>query len=71
MYQFYIWFIYHVLELIIYLFIYSYYPLYPSSEDVNIDYELFEQYAKLPVTPHVLIIPSELRYFIKVGGNDL
>lgn len=30
------------------------------------DYESFSSFASLPVTPHVLIIPSELRYFVKV-----
>ncbi|XP_033030406.1 DNA polymerase alpha subunit B [Lacerta agilis] len=43
----------------------SYYPLYPPAEEMNIDYERFYQYAALPVTPDVLITPSELRYFIK------
>uniref|UniRef100_G1R0L4 DNA polymerase alpha subunit B n=1 Tax=Nomascus leucogenys TaxID=61853 RepID=G1R0L4_NOMLE len=43
----------------------SYYPLYPPQEDMAIDYETFYVYAQLPVTPDVLIIPSELRYFVK------
>uniref|UniRef100_A0A2I3STW0 DNA polymerase alpha subunit B n=1 Tax=Pan troglodytes TaxID=9598 RepID=A0A2I3STW0_PANTR len=43
----------------------SYYPLYPPQEDMAIDYESFYVYAQLPVTPDVLIIPSELRYFVK------
>ena len=43
----------------------SYYPLYPPSEEVNVDYEQLEMYAKLPITPHVLVTPSELRYFVK------
>ncbi|KAM4643634.1 DNA polymerase alpha subunit B [Amazona ochrocephala] len=43
----------------------SYYPLYPPSEELNIDYESFYSYASLPVTPDVLVTPSELRYFIK------
>uniref|UniRef100_A0A8C6J9H5 DNA polymerase alpha subunit B n=1 Tax=Melopsittacus undulatus TaxID=13146 RepID=A0A8C6J9H5_MELUD len=43
----------------------SYYPLYPPSEEMNIDYESFYSYASLPVTPDVLVTPSELRYFIK------
>ncbi|XP_049691626.1 DNA polymerase alpha subunit B isoform X2 [Accipiter gentilis] len=43
----------------------SYYPLYPPSEELNIDYETFYSYASLPVTPDVLITPSELRYFVK------
>ena len=43
----------------------SYYPLYPPAEDVFVDYDHFDVYAKMPVTPHVLITPSDLRYFIK------
>lgn len=45
----------------------SYYPLYPPQEDMAIDYENFYAYAQLPVTPDVFIVPSELRYFVKVG----
>ncbi|KAM9207843.1 LOW QUALITY PROTEIN: DNA polymerase alpha subunit B [Leptosomus discolor] len=43
----------------------SYYPLYPPSEELNVDYESFDAYAALPVTPDVLVTPSELRYFVK------
>ncbi|XP_060711697.1 DNA polymerase alpha subunit B isoform X2 [Hemiscyllium ocellatum] len=43
----------------------SYYPLYPPAEEINIDYECLQLYAQLPVTPDILIVPSELRYFIK------
>ncbi|KAM6032526.1 DNA polymerase alpha subunit B [Chlamydotis macqueenii] len=43
----------------------SYYPLYPPSEELNVDYESFYSYASLPVTPDVLVTPSELRYFVK------
>ncbi|XP_023238192.1 DNA polymerase alpha subunit B-like [Centruroides sculpturatus] len=42
----------------------SFYPLYPSNE-VNISYEHLELYAKLTVSPHILILPSDLRHFIK------
>lgn len=34
-----------------------------------IDYENFYTYAQLLVTPDVFIVPSELRYFVKVGLN--
>ena len=44
----------------------SYYPLYPPAEEMNVDYESFSTFASLPVTPHVLVTPSELRYFVKV-----
>uniref|UniRef100_A0A4W4FC41 DNA polymerase alpha subunit B n=1 Tax=Electrophorus electricus TaxID=8005 RepID=A0A4W4FC41_ELEEL len=43
----------------------SYYPLYPPAEEVSMDYEKFQQYGQMPLTPDVLIVPSELRYFIK------
>uniref|UniRef100_A0A6I8N3K0 DNA polymerase alpha subunit B n=1 Tax=Ornithorhynchus anatinus TaxID=9258 RepID=A0A6I8N3K0_ORNAN len=43
----------------------SYYPLYPPMEEMTVDYENFFTYAQLPVTPDVLIVPSELRYFVK------
>ncbi|XP_078516554.1 DNA polymerase alpha subunit B [Lissotriton helveticus] len=43
----------------------SYYPLYPPSEEINIDYDSFYNHAQMHVTPDVFIVPSELRYFIK------
>nr|XP_020447769.1 DNA polymerase alpha subunit B [Monopterus albus] len=43
----------------------SYYPLYPPVEDVNMDYEKFQSFGQMPLTPDVLIVPSELRYFVK------
>nr|XP_060614196.1 DNA polymerase alpha subunit B [Anolis sagrei ordinatus] len=43
----------------------SYYPLYPPAEEMNVDYENFYPYASLPVTPDVLITPSDLKFFIK------
>lgn len=33
------------------------------------DYENFSAFAALPVTPDVLVTPSELRFFIKVSGD--
>ncbi|XP_077589682.1 DNA polymerase alpha subunit B [Stigmatopora nigra] len=43
----------------------SYYPLYPPVEDVNMDYENFQCFGQMPITPDVLLVPSELRYFVK------
>uniref|UniRef100_A0AAY4E226 DNA polymerase alpha subunit B n=1 Tax=Denticeps clupeoides TaxID=299321 RepID=A0AAY4E226_9TELE len=43
----------------------SYYPLYPPAEEVNMDYEKFQSYGHMPINPDVLVVPSELRYFIK------
>ncbi|KAM9367169.1 LOW QUALITY PROTEIN: DNA polymerase alpha subunit B [Phaethornis superciliosus] len=43
----------------------SYYPLYPPSEELNVNYETFYTFTSFPVTPDVLVTPSELRYFVK------
>lgn len=43
----------------------SYYPLYPPVEEVNMDYEKFQSFGQMPLTPDVLVLPSELRYFVK------
>lgn len=37
---------------------------------MNIDYEALDTYGTLPVTPHVLILPSDLKQFIKVNLID-
>ncbi|KAI0221379.1 DNA polymerase alpha subunit B [Lamellibrachia satsuma] len=44
-------------------------PLYPADDEVNVDYELLEQYGSLPATPNVLILPSDLCYFVKASYN--
>uniref|UniRef100_A0A674GD90 DNA polymerase alpha subunit B n=1 Tax=Taeniopygia guttata TaxID=59729 RepID=A0A674GD90_TAEGU len=43
----------------------SFYPLYPPSEELNVDLEALAAFAALPVTPDVLVTPSELRFFVK------
>lgn len=43
----------------------SFYPLYPPAEEMNLDLELWTKYAALEVTPHILILPSDLRCFVK------
>ncbi len=48
----------------------SFYPLFPPSEDVNIDLEQLENVGSLPVQPHVLVTPSDLLHFFKdVNGG--
>jgi len=42
-----------------------YYPLYPTSEEVNLEYEQFGNYCFMPFTPDILLVPSDLRYFAK------
>nr|XP_041567950.1 DNA polymerase alpha subunit B [Taeniopygia guttata] len=44
----------------------SFYPLYPPSEELNVDLEALAAFAALPVTPDVLVTPSELRFFVKL-----
>merc|ERR1712212_135100 len=43
----------------------SFYPLQPASEDVNMDYSLYERHATFSQNPQILILPSELKQFIK------
>ncbi|XP_025830237.1 DNA polymerase alpha subunit B isoform X4 [Agrilus planipennis] len=41
----------------------SFYPLIPPK--LRVSYRLLEKHATMDVTPHLLILPSTLRYFIK------
>uniref|UniRef100_A0A669DF86 DNA polymerase alpha subunit B n=1 Tax=Oreochromis niloticus TaxID=8128 RepID=A0A669DF86_ORENI len=43
----------------------NYYPLYPPADEVNMDYEKFQSFGQMPLTPDVLVVPSEMRYFVK------
>uniref|UniRef100_A0A3P8Q234 DNA polymerase alpha subunit B n=1 Tax=Astatotilapia calliptera TaxID=8154 RepID=A0A3P8Q234_ASTCA len=43
----------------------SYYPLYPPADEVNMDYEKFQSFGQMPLTPDILVVPSEMRYFVK------
>ena len=43
----------------------SYYPLYPPDESVPLDVGLWTDYGQMETTPHILIVPSEIRHFIK------
>jgi len=43
----------------------NFYPLYPPDESVPLDVELWADHAQMLITPHVLIVPSDLRHFIK------
>lgn len=47
----------------------NFYPLYPPIEDFLVDMDLWESHSWFSVTPHILIIPSDLRYFIKHINN--
>uniref|UniRef100_A0A3Q4M7Y3 DNA polymerase alpha subunit B n=1 Tax=Neolamprologus brichardi TaxID=32507 RepID=A0A3Q4M7Y3_NEOBR len=43
----------------------SYYPLYPPADDLNMDYEKLQSFGQMPLTPDILVVPSEMRYFVK------
>ncbi|CAH0551256.1 unnamed protein product [Brassicogethes aeneus] len=43
----------------------SFYPLYPPNSEMNVDHELLEQHGIFECIPHILILPSTLRHFIK------
>ncbi|RZF43108.1 hypothetical protein LSTR_LSTR001286 [Laodelphax striatellus] len=49
----------------------NFYPLYPPNEDVTIDSILWESQSGLPISPHILVLPSDLRYFIKNVGSSI
>ncbi|XP_065833530.1 DNA polymerase alpha subunit B-like [Oscarella lobularis] len=42
-----------------------YYPLYPPHESVNFDCQRSAEGCSMPVTPHVLVLPSNLKTFTK------
>ncbi|KAF5396987.1 DNA polymerase alpha subunit B [Paragonimus heterotremus] len=45
----------------------SFYPVHPPSDELPLDYVLWDRHAAMSVTPHYLITPSRLRQFVKVG----
>lgn len=44
----------------------SFYPLQSAESKMPIDYGLLEKYGLMETSPHVLIVPSNFRHFIKV-----
>ncbi|CAG4931941.1 unnamed protein product [Parnassius apollo] len=43
----------------------TYYPLWPPPPGLCLDAALWTAHAQLPCTPHVLVLPSNFRYFVK------
>jgi DNA polymerase alpha subunit B len=43
----------------------SFYPLYPPSEEQNIDLEHQEAHGLLNTAPHLLLLPSDLVHFAR------
>ncbi|XP_068618836.1 DNA polymerase alpha subunit B isoform X4 [Battus philenor] len=43
----------------------TYYPLWPPPPGLCLDAALWSAHAQMPCTPHILVLPSNFRYFIK------
>jgi len=43
----------------------SMYPLYPPSEEMNVDFEQLEQHALFDKAPHLMLLPSDLTHFVR------
>lgn len=44
----------------------SFYPLYPPAEDIPLDFSLAPEALHITSIPDILILPSDMKYFIKV-----
>ncbi|CAK7327411.1 unnamed protein product [Dovyalis caffra] len=44
----------------------SFYPLYPPAEDIPLDFSLAPEALNITSIPDILILPSDMKYFIKV-----
>ncbi|CAJ2668014.1 unnamed protein product [Trifolium pratense] len=44
----------------------SFYPLYPPAESVPLDFSLAPEALQLSLVPDVLILPSDIKYFVKM-----
>jgi len=50
----------------------SMYPLYPPSEELNVDFEKLEHFALMDKAPHLLVLPSDLTHFVReVTGSTV
>lgn len=43
-----------------------FYPLVPPDDEMSLDYHLWLKYGRLNIIPHLLILPSDLHYFMKI-----
>ncbi|KAI4343365.1 hypothetical protein L6164_010722 [Bauhinia variegata] len=48
----------------------SFYPLYPPAESVPLDFSLAPEALELSSIPDILILPSDIKHFIKVLSNE-
>lgn len=62
---------YFVTYLCFTLFSNSFYPLYPPAETIPLDFSIAPEALEIPAIPDILIIPSDLAYFVKVNIKTL
>ncbi|XP_022817574.1 DNA polymerase alpha subunit B isoform X2 [Spodoptera litura] len=43
----------------------TYYPLWPPAQGLSVDGALWAAHAQLSCIPHILVLPSNFRYFVK------
>lgn len=44
----------------------SFYPLYPPAEGIPLDFSLAPEAIEISLIPDILILPSDMKYFVKV-----
>ncbi|XP_076233741.1 DNA polymerase alpha subunit B [Calliopsis andreniformis] len=49
----------------------TFYPLYPPFPGLNLDTTLWKKYACFEQQPHIIILPSDVKYYCKVVNNSL
>lgn len=49
----------------------NFYPLVPPAEEMSIDMDLFTKHGILSYIPHMLILPSDFKQFIKVKSFSI
>lgn len=47
----------------------SFYPLFPPK--VPSDIRLQHEYAAIEEIPHIFVVPSDLKYYMRVSVNEL
>ncbi|ESW35722.1 hypothetical protein PHAVU_001G259300 [Phaseolus vulgaris] len=48
----------------------SFYPLYPPAESVPLDFSLAPEALQLSLVPDILILPSDIKYFVKMLSSE-
>lgn len=49
----------------------TFYPLYPPLPGLNLDTSLWKKYACFERQPHIMILPSDVKYYCKTVNESL